>query len=363
MLSLNKKHQAVNALGIALLLVAMVVGTLALFSAPIYAQEDLSAETIYEQVSPSVVSISVSTGQGGGNGTGFVYDQAGHIVTNFHVVDEAEDVVVAFVDGTQVRADVIGLDADSDLAVLQVDVAIEKLQPVSLGDSDAVRVGEDVYAIGSPFGQRWTLTRGIISAVDRTIRGLDQFSIGGVLQTDAAINPGNSGGPLLNARGEVIGVNSQILSNDRSNSGIGFSIPINLTERVVNTLIEQGFVEYSYLGIVGGDVSISVIEAFGLPNDFQGVVVDEVAPGGPAARAGLQDAVFIREGNDDNPMDATISIESATIITTINGESLTGMSDLIGYLARETQPGDTITLSVLRDGVARDVVVNLTPRP
>ena len=326
---------------------------------------------VYEEVSPSVVSISVTANRAGqsimgqsvpeqeiqGGGSGFVYDNQGHIITNNHVVEGATDIVVSFVDGTKARATIVGLDPDSDLAVIRVelpDSVLAELQPVQFADSDALEVGEPVLAIGSPFGQRWTLTTGIVSALQRTIQGVGNFSIGGVIQTDAAINPGNSGGPLLNANGEVIGVNSQIISASGANAGIGFAIPGNLTQRVTVDLIERGYVEYSYLGITGGDVTIDVIETFELANDTTGVVVGESVLGGPAARAGIQSAEI---------SDAQ-ELLSADIITEIEGAGISGMGDLITYLASNTRPGDTVTMTVLRDGEATlNLNVVLSPRP
>ena len=238
--------------------------------------QDQLFSSLYQTVSPSVVAISVTaqrtdivSGQRGiveGSGSGFVIDQLGHIVTNAHVVDGATELVVNFFDGTIVRAEVVGVDLDSDLAVIQVNLSPDRLVPVTFGNVDNVIVGQTVLAIGSPFGQRWTLTTGIVSAVNRRISGLTDFSIGSAIQTDAPINPGNSGGPLINLAGQVIGVNSQILSQSGSNSGVGFAIPSDLTVRVANELIETGSVQYSYIGIgIGirgisdGDVNLGMI--------------------------------------------------------------------------------------------------------
>ncbi len=364
---------------VAVMLGLLIVGGIA---APTMAQTETQVGNpftdIYEQVSPSVVSISVvgrrpPSGINSpdetivGGGTGFVYDREGHIVTNNHVVENATEIEISFVDGTLARADIIGLDPDSDLAVLKVDLpqdALADLQPVAFADSSQVQIGQTAIAIGSPFGQRWTLTTGIISAIDRSISGLTNFSIGGVIQTDAAINPGNSGGPLLDVNGHVIGVNSQIISSSRSNSGIGFAIPGNLAERNAQKLIDDGFVNYSYLGISGRDVYLPLIEAFDLPNDTQGVVVAEVAPGGPAARAGIEGAVF-SEADGENLSRAVP--ESVDILMAIEGEPLSGISELIGYLAAETQPGDTVRVDVMRLTTAGEeeltVDVRLTPRP
>lgn len=326
---------------------------------------------VYDRVSPSVVSISVvarseGTGVFGqdqtviGEGTGFVIDSEGYIITNNHVVEGATEIDVSFFDGTLAHADIIGLDPGADLAVVQVDLPeddLARFQPVEFGDSDALEIGQTVLAIGSPFGQRWTLTSGIVSAVGRTIQGLTNFSIGGVIQTDAAINPGNSGGPLLDLNGRVVGVNSQIISDSRSSSGVGFAIPGNLAQRVARKLIEDGYVDYSYLGITGSDVSLRVIDAFDLPNNTQGVFVHEVTAGSPAARAGLKSAVYESEDQTEPPT-------SADIITAIDGNPVTGIGDLIAYLAAKTEPGQTVTASVLRDGQEQlELDVRLTPRP
>lgn len=300
---------------------------------------------VYDQASPSVVAIGVTTEQAGGSGSGFVIDAQGHIVTNAHVVDQATEIIVNFLDGTITRAELIGADLASDIAVIKVDLPADQLQPIPFGNSDDLIIGQTVLAIGSPFGQRWTLTSGIISALDRTIQGLTQFSVGGVIQTDASINPGNSGGPLINLNGEVIGVNSQIISESRSSSGIGFSIPANLTYRVAQKLIETGEVDYSYIGIAGGDVTLNIMELLELPNDFQGVVVSDIVEDGPADGSNLQKMAETRTNNGD-----LIDIR-ADIIIGIDGTPITGMNDLITYLAQNTQPDQTVTLNVSRNGV------------
>ncbi|MEP7293059.1 MAG: trypsin-like peptidase domain-containing protein [Chloroflexota bacterium] len=323
---------------------------------------------IYNGVGPSVVSINVvartsSNGIGQdqlqqGTGTGFVIDQQGHIVTNNHVVQGAIQVEVNFFDGSIYRGEVVGVDPDSDLAVIQVDRPAEDLHPVALGDSDGVFIGEEVVAMGSPFGQPWTLTTGVISALNRSIDSLGQYQIGSVIQTDAAINPGNSGGPLINMNGEVIGVNSQILSQTRSSSGIGFAIPSNLVKRVSAALIANGAVSYSYLGIQGGSIDLSVIEALNLPNNARGVVVSGVVAGGPAGLAGLQNATTTQHN------DGTETLSTVDIITAVNGTPVTSMESLIAYLSAATKPGDTITLSVVRNGSQQlELPVTLTARP
>jgi S1-C subfamily serine protease len=308
--------------------------------------------SLYTRVSPSVVAIYVtftdSDNQiGSAFGSGFVLDTAGHIVTNHHVVDNADEIEINFVDGTRARGEVIGTDPDSDLAVLQVDLASDRLVPVTLGNSDALVIGQMTVAIGSPFGQRWTMTSGIVSALDRRILGLTSYSVGAVIQTDAAINPGNSGGPLFDLHGEVIGVNSQIISDS---FGIGFAIPSNLVRRVTLELIENGRVSYSYLGIEGReltDLTLTFLEQFNLPTDLRGVVVTAVATDGPADQAGL-------ESSNGNTLE---------VITAIDGAAINGFSELVAYLATNTQPGDTVNLTVLRDGAEVNVAVVLGTRP
>lgn len=327
--------------------------------------------TIYNQVGPSVVSINVvaRVGDGNGNGfrdgltagtgTGFVIDDQGHIITNNHVVEGATRIEVNFFDGTIARGEIVGVDPDSDLAVVRVDLPAEELQPVTFGDSDQLFVGQQVIALGSPFGQRWTMTTGIVSAVNRTIQGLGQYQIGAAIQTDAAINPGNSGGPLLNLQGQVVGVNAQIMSSTGAGEGIGFAIPANLTQRVAESLINQGVVNYSYLGITSrsNDVDLALIEAMNLPNDVQGVVIQQVDQNGPAGIAGLRNAA--------NPVvvDGFQVPSQADIITAIDSEPVTGFNSLIAYLASSTQPGQTVTLTVLRDGQQVLLPVTLGARP
>ncbi len=312
---------------------------------------DIFAE-IYQTAGPSVVAISVTAEAGAGGGSGFVIDRDGHIVTNAHVVDEADEIVVEFLEGAIVRAELVGSDLASDLAVLKVDVPASQLQPIAFADSEQLTVGQTALAIGSPFSQGWTLTSGIISAIDRTIQGLTEFSIGGVIQTDASINPGNSGGPLINLDGEVIGVNSQIISGARSSSGVGFAIPSNLTQRVAETLIENGEMTYSYLGISGFDVNIDAIESLELPKSFRGVVIREVVDDGPAADAGLREITRMLNLDDE------IVGMRADIITAVDGVPIKGMNDLITYLARHTRPEQKVTLTVLRDG-AREMETSI----
>ncbi|HEY65186.1 MAG TPA: PDZ domain-containing protein [Caldilineae bacterium] len=294
-----------------------------------------------------------------GEGSGFVWDREGHIVTNNHVVEDADRVEVVFADHSVAEAKVLGTDPDSDLAVIKVDVPPERLKPVTLGDSDTLKVGQMAIAIGNPFGQEFTMTSGIISALGRTIRsGASPFSIPEVIQTDAAINPGNSGGPLLDRMGRVIGINAMIISRSGANAGIGFAIPINIAKRVVPELIEKGTYEYAWLGITGTDLVPEVAELMGLPRDTRGALVVDVAKDSPADKAGLRGS------------DKTLRVEGeeyqfgGDVIVSIDGQPVRGMDDLIAYLVKNTRPGDKVTLELIRrKGERETVIVTLAPRP
>jgi len=302
--------------------------------------------TLYFQASPSVVAISIIDPLYGeySGGSGFVVDSEGYILTNAHVVD-ASDLTnsyleVSFFDGTRVRGEVIGTDIDSDLAVVKVSLPAAQLKPLAFADSDNLFIGQSALAIGSPFGQKWTLTAGIVSALDRTINGLGSYQIGAVIQTDAPINPGNSGGPLLNLEGQVIGINAQIISEDRASAGVGFAIPANLAVRVLADLRAKGEVEYAYLGVRNvEDLSLRAVERLRLPNNTQGVVVGSVT--GPAQTAGLRT-------ND--------------VITAIDERPVGSLGMLLAYLAINTTPGQTITLTVLRDGQSLSLPILLGTR-
>ena len=278
-----------------------------------------------------------------GSGSGFVWDEDGHIITNHHVVATTDAVRVEFSDGTNVEAEVLGSDPDSDLAVLKVDLPASFLHPVSVGDSANLRPGQIALAIGSPFGNDFTLTQGIISALGRTIQSPTQgYSIPDAIQTDASINPGNSGGPLFNSSGEVIGINSQIQTRTGSNTGIGFAIPINQAKRVVPAIIKDGEYRYSYLGVTVGTIGAIEAENLGLPPNTRGGLLDRVIEGGPAEKGGLLP--------DD-------------IVTSIDGTAIMDFAGLIGYLASQTRPGDIVTLDLIRDGDNIQIDVELGERP
>ncbi len=309
---------------------------------------------LYQNVNPGVVSIRVVTDQGGAQGSGFVIDTEGHILTNYHVIQDAKKVEIDFPSGYKAFAEVVGTDLDSDLAVLQVDAPAAELHPLPLGDSDAVQVGQTVVAIGNPFGYSGTMTVGIVSGKGRTLDSLHEansggyFSAGDIIQTDAAINPGNSGGPLLNLNGEVIGVNRAIQTTSFSfngtpvNSGVGFAVASNIVRRVVPGLIQNGKYDYPYLGISAyPEITLLDKEELGLPQAW-GVLVTAVAPNSPAEKAGIQEE---------------------DIITALNGKEVRDFNELISYLFKSTQPGDTVQVTVLRRGTTQDLSLTLGKRP
>jgi 2-alkenal reductase len=348
-------------------------------------QEEQVLVNIYQRVNPGVVYIDVvvaatqNESGGEGTGSGFVFDKQGHIVTNNHVVADASTINVIFSDGTSAKAKVVGTDSYSDLAVIQVDVPADKLVPVELGDSSNLQPGQKVIAIGNPYGLAGTMTTGIVSAVGRTLpetgsqpnndnssTSTGSFINPEIIQTDAAINPGNSGGPLLDSRGLVIGVNTAIRSastgatGQASNSGIGFAVPVNTVKRVAPQLISEGKISYPYLGITSRDgLKLSTIaDKLGV-NVTDGVLVFEVVPNGPAAKAGL------RGGNARD----TIDVQGAPvplggdIITAYNGQPVKDYTDLISKLTSLSKPGDTVTLTILRDGKQQDIKLTVGERP
>jgi S1-C subfamily serine protease len=318
-------------------------------------QEEQLLIDLYEQISPSVVYIAVTTRFGDGTGTGFVLDQEGHIVTNNHVVEGAERIAVNLVDGTTAEAELVGADADSDLAVIRVDLPADGLRPVELGDSTSLRVGQRAIAIGNPFGLEQTMTTGIVSALGRVLRQDSGFSLPQLVQTDAAINPGNSGGPLLDSDGRVIGVTTLIYSESGTSSGVGFAVPVETVKRVVPALIETGAYADPWLGIEGTSLSPTLAEELGLAVE-EGVLVQNVVQGGPAATGGL------RGSSQFVTLDGARIGRDGDIITAIDGVLVGDMDDLIVYLA-DRQVGQKVVLTVLRDGSERTVEVTLAERP
>ena len=314
---------------------------------------------IYDRIVPSVVRIVTSPGTlRASEGSGFVWDDRGHIVTNYHVVRGGGVMRALFFSGDEYDATVVGSDPDADIAVIKIDAPADKLTPIELGDSSGLRPGQFTIAIGAPFGQDFTMTGGIISAVGRLIdSGFSQFAIPEVIQTDAAINPGNSGGPLLDWRGHVIGINTQIRGDARQNSGVGFAVPVDLAKRVVPSLIEDGEHRYSWLGISAQDVGKDLRDEAGFDSGLRGTLVQAVTPDSPADRAGL------RGGDERITVLGRPVMIGGDIITSIDGEPVLAIEDIIAYLALNTSPGDSVTLSVLRDGQNTNVLVELGERP
>jgi 2-alkenal reductase len=317
------------------------------------------AVNVYKRVSPAVVHIAVEGANllESGTGSGFVYDRQGYIVTNNHVVVGGSNIIVTFSDDTRARAQVIGTDPDSDLAIIKVDVPEPLLVPLELGDSDSLQVGEQAIAIGNPFGFERTITVGIISSLGRVVPQATGFSMANLIQTDAAVNPGNSGGPLLDNQGRVIGINSFIFSENGVSSGVGFAIPVNTLKRVVPELIADGRYAHPWLGITGQDIDNLVADELELPVR-RGVLVQTAFQDGPAGLAGL------RGGGQEREVEGTFRIVriGGDIIVGIDGQSVTGMDDLITYLETR-QVGQQVFLTVVRDGDERQVEVTLEERP
>jgi S1-C subfamily serine protease len=339
--------------------------------------ESAVLKNIYTQVNASVVNITaLSLGSDlnalgthsfndddllpAGGGSGFVWDDYGHIVTNHHVVDGVSQLQVTFSDGSVAIAEVIGSDVSSDLAVLQIDPEGYNLQPVRRGQMERVEVGMRVAAIGNPFGLAGTMTSGIVSALGRSIPARNDFNIPAAIQTDTAINPGNSGGPLLNEQGEVIGVNAQIRSDVRANSGVGFAIPIAIVERVVPALITEGVYAHSYMGVRGATLSPICADDLRLDKTLRGAYISEVIRGTPAAKAGLR-------GGSERSQTRYLGMCPATVggdvVLAINDKPVSSFDDILAYLEYYTSPGDVVSLRVLRNGETKMMEMTLAARP
>lgn len=329
---------------------------------------------IYERVNPSVVNIEIvsrfhsATDIIDSSGSGFVYNLDGYIVTNAHVVREAEEILVTFFDGAVKNADVIGIDDYSDLAVIKVDPEGLTLVPVQMGDSNALRVGQRVIAIGNPFGLDGSMTDGIVSALGRSLPSaqlLDPeyqgYNNPSIIQIDAAVNPGNSGGPLLDATGAVIGINTAIRTENGGFQGIAFAVPVNTARRVIPQLIETGTADYSWLGIYtpstdNGLSMAALAEDLDFPVRY-GVLIDAVAEGSPAAQAGL------RGGTEHETIRGALIPVDGDIIVAIEGQMVRDIDDLVAYLVENTSPGDTVTLTIVRGNQTLDLDVTLGRRP
>lgn len=329
---------------------------------------------IYLRANPSVVNIEIvssyhsTTDIVNSSGSGFVYDADGHIVTNAHVVRDADEILVTFSDGHVLNAELVAVDDYSDLAVIRVDPARAPLVPVLLGDSNQLQVGQRVIAIGNPFGLDGSMTVGIVSALGRSLPSArlldpayDQYSNPSIIQVDAAVNPGNSGGPLLDSYGQVIGINTAIRTENGGFQGIAFAVPVNTMKRIVPQLIEEGSVQYSWLGITspaseGGYSVAALADELDFPVR-NGILISEVTPGSPAARAGL------RAGTQTTTVRGMPIPVDSDIIVAVNGQMIRDIDSLVAYLVENTSPGDTITLTIVRAGQTLDLDVTLGARP
>jgi S1-C subfamily serine protease len=332
---------------------------------------ETQVEAVYAAVGDAVVNISVTSigydyffdaAPSEGSGSGFVYDTQGRIVTNYHVIENAQDIQVTFADGVSFTGTVIGSDSTYDLAVIEIDAGDYPLHPMALGDSDDIRVGQFVVAIGNPFGLDQTVTFGVISSLGRVIESPDGRYIGEAIQTDAAINPGNSGGPLLDLQGQIIGVNAQIVSPSQANAGIGFAIPANAVKRVVPELVTKGRYRHPWMGVRFFPASLSQQLAtsfaeLGAEVPDRGVLILGVEPGTPAAKAGLRGG----DRSVSTPY-GTITVGGDAIVA-IDGVPITSPSELVAYLETNTRPGETIQVTVLRDNEEVTLPVTLGERP
>jgi len=324
--------------------------------------------SLYEAVNPGVASIIVySDGLVIRQGSGFLFDDQGHILTNYHVVENAAQIEIVFPSGFRAKGELIGSDLDSDIAVVKVILSDTSLVPLALGSSSEVKVGQSVVAIGNPYGLSGTMTAGIVSARGRLLESLRAAPSGGfftapdLIQTDAAINPGNSGGPLLNMNGEVIGINRAIRTNGEgdgtlSNSGIGFAVPIDIVKRVVPFLIRDGKYDYPYLGIISREnLTLVEKEALGLSSEVTGAYIVEVSRNGPASDAGIRGGT-IETIFSDLPA-------GGDLIIAVDEEPIRSFSDLLAYLVTNKSPGDEMEITVLREGQETVLMVTLEKRP
>lgn len=320
---------------------------------------------IYRAVSPGVVNITSTVLSQDflfrivperGTGSGFIVDDRGYILTNNHVVENADSLEVTLGDKSKVPAKLIGRDPNNDLAVIRVTVPRERLTPLKLGDSDQLQVGQMSIAIGNPFGLDRTVTRGVVSALGRSLKAETGRQIRNVIQTDAAINPGNSGGPLLNSRGEVIGINTAIFSPSGGSVGIGFAIPVNTAKKLLPLLIARGRASHPWLGISGLDVTPNLAKTLSLPVK-EGVMIAQVAPGGPAARAGLRGSERrVRVGN-------YMMNVGGDIIQALDGQKIANVDDLTAFLDERKKVGDDVRVDFLRDGKPQTMTVRLGELP
>ncbi|MGQ0794708.1 MAG: S1C family serine protease [Nitrosopumilaceae archaeon] len=323
---------------------------------------DISLVDLFEKSDDGVVKVSVRRSielpTSRSLGSGFVYDVRGHIVTNNHVVEDSEKTTVTFLDGTSYNAKVIGTDPYTDLAVLEVEADPSLLHPLPLGDSSTLRVGDQVAAIGNPFGLSGSMTSGIVSQLGRLLStpGTASFSIPGVIQTDAAVNPGNSGGPLLNMRGQVVGINTAIQSETGEFAGIGFAVPSNTVSKVIPVLIKEGKYKHPWLGVSGVDIAPDLAEILGL-QDTKGLLIVSIVKGSPAEKAGLHGSTETKE------IDGINYQIGGDVILAVDGKDVRKIDDILIHLQNEKRVGDTIDLEILREGRVTNFKLTLEERP
>ena len=320
----------------------------------------LSLIEIFEKSEPGVVRVNTQRNQTindvGGVGSGFVFDKKGHIITNAHVIDDSTKTVVTFLDGRSYNAEIIGIDQYTDIGVIKVNADLKLLQPLTLGDSSNLQVGEPITAIGNPFGLSGSMTSGIISQMGRLLPSGSGYSIPDVIQTDAAINPGNSGGPLLNMRGDIVGINTAIQSTTGEFTGVGFAIPSQTVAKIVPTLISEGEYNHPWIGISGRDIDPDMANVLGL-KDALGFLIITVVEDSPASEAGLIGS------------DKTIKVESreypvgGDIILAVDGIDVRKIDDILIHLQRVKTVGDEMNLEILRDGRTTNVTIVLQERP
>ena len=320
----------------------------------------LSVMDIFEKAEPGVVRVNTLRNQtindAGGVGSGFVFDKMGHIITNAHVIEGSTKTVVTFLDGRSYNAEIIGIDEYTDIGVIKVNADLKLLKPLSLGDSSNLKVGEQIAAIGNPFGLSGSMTSGIISQMGRLLPSGAGYSIPDVIQTDAAINPGNSGGPLLNMRGDIVGINTAIQSTTGEFTGVGFAIPSKTVAKIVPTLINEGEYKHPWIGISGRDIDPDMAKALGV-KDAIGFLIITVIENSPASKAGLMgsDETIERDGRE-------YSI-GGDIILAVDGIDVRKIDDILIHLQRVKTVGDEMNLDILRDGITTNVTIILQERP
>jgi len=327
---------------------------------PLSLGKDLSLIQIFERAETGVVRVNIQRSEDvvstNGVGSGFVFDKNGHIITNAHVVENSDKVVVTFLDGRSYNAEVIGIDPSTDISVIRVDADSSLLKPLLIGDSSNLKVGMQVAAIGNPFGLSGSMTSGIVSALGRLLPQESGFSIPDVIQTDAAINPGNSGGPLLNSRGEVVGINTAIQSATGEFTGVGFAIPSNTIAKIVPKLISDGTYHHPWVGIAGRDINPDLAKVLHL-TDARGFLIVNVVEGSPADKAGLKGSSETKE------IDGIEYLIGGDVVLSVDGNVVRKIDDILIHLQRYTSVGDEMVLEILRDGRVTNIVVKLDERP